>query len=305
MESKVALLIIYNHRFDRNIPKLESLYKGRFSHIYHIMPFYDGSIENVIPVYENSFYFEGYVAQAYQQIKKENFTHFFFVADDMIINPDINEHTLWDSIGIEERDCLMVSKFGWKKLQDTNKKWLWLFNALNYRVNTPGLEITNILPSKEEAQKKFNKLNLPYGKIPFRSIIQNFKISSFKNMVGDLKHIKRALKLFNWNRTLDYPMIGGYSDIFLVTSNEMSKFATYCGAFAASNLFVEIAIPTAMLLSSENIKLISDTNYNNGALWSDDDKAFLEKFNYSIEQLHQSFPKDLLFLHPIKLSKWK
>lgn len=28
---KVALLIIYNHRFDRNIEKLEAIYSGRFA----------------------------------------------------------------------------------------------------------------------------------------------------------------------------------------------------------------------------------------------------------------------------------
>jgi hypothetical protein len=304
MDTKVALLIIYNHRFDRNIPKLEKIYEGRFNNIFHVIPFYDGDVKNVIPVYENSFYFEGYVAQAFQQIKDKGFTHFFIVADDMIINPDINEDSLWDCIGIEKEDCLMVSKFGWKKLQDTNKKWLWIFNALNYRVKTPGVEISAILPSKEEAQKKFDKLNLPYSKLPIRSILKNFSISSAKTLKKDIEHIRRSVKLFNWNRTLDYPMIGGYSDIFLITSDNMKQFATYCGAFAATNLFVEIAIPTAMALSCDSIKLISDTKYRNGAMWSDKDRAFLDSFDNSIQKLQQSFPKDLLFLHPIKLSKW-
>ena len=58
---KVALLVVYNHRNDRNIPRVQEIYKSRFSHIFHIVPFYDGHVdgEEVIPVYENSFYFEG------------------------------------------------------------------------------------------------------------------------------------------------------------------------------------------------------------------------------------------------------
>ena len=51
MSSEVCLLIIYNHRYDDNIEKLERIYKNRFSDIYHIVPFYNGTIENVIPVY--------------------------------------------------------------------------------------------------------------------------------------------------------------------------------------------------------------------------------------------------------------
>jgi hypothetical protein len=44
METKVALLVIYNHRYDKNITRVEALYKKRFSHIYHVVPFYDGKL---------------------------------------------------------------------------------------------------------------------------------------------------------------------------------------------------------------------------------------------------------------------
>jgi hypothetical protein len=42
MSSTVALVIIYNHRYDKNIDILESIYANRFSNIFHIVPFYDG-----------------------------------------------------------------------------------------------------------------------------------------------------------------------------------------------------------------------------------------------------------------------
>ncbi|MBR2165594.1 MAG: hypothetical protein IJ915_03500 [Paludibacteraceae bacterium] len=92
--NKIALLIIYNHRYDKNIDRLENLYKGKFSHIYHIMPFYDGNIENVIPVYESSYRFQSYITQAFQHLKDKGFTHYFIVADDMLLNPQINETNL-------------------------------------------------------------------------------------------------------------------------------------------------------------------------------------------------------------------
>ncbi len=55
MVKKVALLIIYNHRYDKNIPLLETLYGERFTYLYHIIPFYDGTKDNVITVYDSSF----------------------------------------------------------------------------------------------------------------------------------------------------------------------------------------------------------------------------------------------------------
>ena len=48
----VPLIIIYNHRFDQNIEKLNKIYGERFSKIYHLVPFYDGDLPNVIPVFE-------------------------------------------------------------------------------------------------------------------------------------------------------------------------------------------------------------------------------------------------------------
>ncbi len=57
--SKIALVIIYNHQYNKNIDILERIYKGRFSHIYHLIPFYQGDKENVIPVYDASLYFQG------------------------------------------------------------------------------------------------------------------------------------------------------------------------------------------------------------------------------------------------------
>jgi len=55
---KPALVIIYNHRHVQNIEPLERLYTDRFSRIFHLVPFYDGRRENVVPGYENSRFFK-------------------------------------------------------------------------------------------------------------------------------------------------------------------------------------------------------------------------------------------------------
>lgn len=104
METKVALLVVYNHRYDKNIARVRELYAKRFSHIYHIMPFYDGYEQDVIPVYESSYCFSGYLSQAYTHIGDKGFTHFLVVADDMILNPVINELSIWKETGLDYCD---------------------------------------------------------------------------------------------------------------------------------------------------------------------------------------------------------
>jgi hypothetical protein len=98
----VALIIIYNHRYEQNIPVLESIYGPRFSDIYHLMPFYTGRRQNVISVYENSYHFQGYVAQGFRDYWRADFTHYFFVADDLLLHPSINEDNFIDFIGLPE-----------------------------------------------------------------------------------------------------------------------------------------------------------------------------------------------------------
>jgi hypothetical protein len=98
----VILVVIYNHKYDKNIDIVENLYCKRFSTIYHIVPFYTGDKPNVIPVYENSIYFEGYIAQAYSHFFHPEAAHYFFVADDMILNPNINETNYADFFNLTD-----------------------------------------------------------------------------------------------------------------------------------------------------------------------------------------------------------
>ena len=105
--NKIALLIIYNHRFDRNIESLEEIYGDKFSYIFHIMPFYDGEKKNVISVYASSYHFQSYIAQAYQHIKDFGFTHYFIIADDMILNPSISENSIFEKTGIQPQQSFI------------------------------------------------------------------------------------------------------------------------------------------------------------------------------------------------------
>lgn len=308
MNDRVALLIIYNHRYDKNISRLEEIYKEKFQYRFHVVPFYDGSINidglgGVIPVVGHSWYFQGYICQAYQYLKikygKHFFTHYFVVADDMLINPSIDEHNIWDIMGIDKCDVFFPEVL---ELQSLKFSWR-IHQALDYKRKLPGVEIVNELPSVEDAKKKFDQHQIKYGKIPISSIF-SFSFPHKKQMLLNIITNHQWKYLFK-SRTLDYPLVGGYSDIFLITDSVVEKFIHYCGAFASSGLFVEIAIPTSLILACDNIKYFSDIALNNGAIWFTKERNVLNKYNFKLDKLIKDFPKDVLFLHPIKLSKWK
>lgn len=305
MNTKIALLIVYNHRFDQNIPRVESLYHGKFSHVFHLVPFYDGDKSNVIPVYAHSYYFQSYISQAYTHLRNEGFTHFFVVADDMLIHPSIDENNLWEMLGLDKDSC-MISRM--IEIQKRTKPWPRIPEAIAYKVKQTGVEIENVLPSKEKACELFAKHGISTAPI---------NASSY----GYLDRYKRLFKLekekegiiSGWFRTrkapkeiqLDYPLVGGYSDIFLVTADVMPTFCSYCGAFAASHLFVELAVPTAMILSAHKITYIDELKLKGVAMWVAQDFQFLEPYNHSLSALIANYPEDKLYIHPIKLSKWK
>ena len=245
---KIALLVLYNHRYSQNISQIENLYKNRFSHLYHIIPFYEGDKSNVLPVYESPYQYQSYIAQAYQQIKKANiqkYSHYFIVADDMVLNPGITEENLFKVVGIDEKSCYITD-----------------FRDLRGNINIPlfhliekkGVEVNGILPSCKEAIEKIRAhglFTMPYKRLFILKYILYW--SFFLNW-------KKALKgvyYFIWSKSKKrgelYPILWGYSDILIIEESAMMKFCTYCGCFAACNVFVEQAIPTALLLSAEKI----------------------------------------------------
>lgn len=302
MKSKIALLIIYNHRFDRNIPILEKLLMDKWSNIFHIVPFYDGEKENVIPVYENSYYYQGYIAQAYQHLKKFDFDHYVIIGDDMVLNPTLNEKNILSELGIGETDCYFPV------IRDLQKgKWDNISYAASFRLKQKGAEVFSILPPVDVAKKLFKE----------KGFKPNPSISSFtalRNILGchivDLRSFVRyTVKIFKHllgRIEFDYPFVGGISDFFIVDKKTMPQFCQLCGAFAATNLFIEVAVPTVLVLTcTKLVTQSSDSKYKEMYLWNNDITDFGNKYNYNYQKLINEFPKKTLFVHPIKLSKWK
>lgn len=324
MQSKAALIIVFNHRYDKNIPVLESLYEDRFSAIYFLVPFYDGDKENVIPVYESSFQFQGYFAQGFKHYFKEEYEHYLFVADDLILHPAINEDNYKEHFGLANDASFIPEIYTLHHLANNNtlrflptglahKPWYWwrLKQVIHYHHINEGIETANEMPSYEEAAQRLATHGYKAEDLSFEDVFGTTDTFD-KNLTwkDKAKHFYKSW-IHRKGFKLSYPIVGSYSDLVIVHKFSIKKFTHYCGVFAANGLFVEFAAPTALLLASE--KLVTEPALKNrGSIYwaytkeeADNYSAALAPYHNNLSLLLKNFPADRLYIHPIKLSKWK
>ncbi|MBE0667783.1 MAG: hypothetical protein IH593_08935, partial [Bacteroidales bacterium] len=152
MMGSVALVVVYNHRYDSNIRIVEDLYKGRFGNIFHLVPFSDGDQPGVIPVYENSFHFQGYIAQGFKHFFRPEFEHYLFIADDLVLNPVINETSYRQKLGLDANSSFIPHLIS---LHEMRNYWPRIREAYEFTIKKKGVEIVNELPGFNDALKRF------------------------------------------------------------------------------------------------------------------------------------------------------
>ena len=300
MKSEVALVVIYNHRFDQNIEVVERVYRDRFSNIFHLVPFYTGVKPNVIAVYENSHYFQGYVAQGFKHFIG-SFKHYFFIADDMIVNPTITQANYADVFRIGD-GCGFLPEL------DSMPEGRWMHDraAVTYDPFKPGVEIKTEIPAAVEAAKIIAALGVRNDRYLARQTYFWDDDFSLKNIARQALRYAHDRWLLRTDPTRSkYPFIRSYSDIFIVSAANIRQFAHYCGAFAATDLWVELAIPTALALTGEKISTQAGMALQGRPLWSAQDMEVLQPFNFNLKKLLTNFPPNYIYLHPVKLSKWQ
>lgn len=325
-KSKVALVIIFNHKFNKNIKVLREIYANRFSNIFFLVPFYEGTETDVIPVYENSYYFQGYLAQGFRQFYQDYFEQYFFVADDMVINPAMNENNYTSFFGINSTDNYTPQVFNLHNLENSHTfnfdkfkvrgktiyHWYYTRSVLKFSLNKRGVECAKDLPGVSAAKVILEKQGFPIQPLQFSDVADNISwkaspIDIFKRMVRRTKRAKEWYK----DIELAYPVVAGYSDIAIVNKATIHKFIQYCGIFAALDLWVEIALPTALLLASDKKVATEVATGKRGILyWNDNPEAIkkykddMDSYEYKLSNLLSGFPADKLYMHPVKLSKW-
>lgn len=318
--STVALVVIYNHRYDSNIGIIEDLYRNRFSSLFHLVPFYDGNHPGVIPVYENSFYFQGYIAQGLPHFYRPEFEHYLFVADDLILNPAINEHNFREFLGLSAGSSFIPNLISFHEMRNY---WPRTREAYEFRIKKKGIEAEKELPGYSEAIDRFTAHGLDIRPLRHRQLFPAPGRSAKAWMRLLLRKQKELFHLctdpiLKRKYKLSYPLAGSYSDICAVDAGSVRRFCHCCGVFSASRLHAEIAIPTSLVLSAGHIVTEKDLSRRGRALWPEgwnrlhgendlagDELKELNRFGNSLDTLLREFPEQWLYVHPVKLSKWK
>lgn len=305
MKRNVCLVIIFNHRYDANLQKLRDIYGSRFHTIRFLMPFYNGDDPDVISVFESSYQFQGYLIQAYKELTELGCHYYVFIGDDLILAPELDEDSIIHEVSLDKHKVVCTgiepvnheNGFGWSHARFSPRAF--------YHRSTRWLD--SLLPIKD-AEERFREFfgdgfNRYYSDGFFNGRLPGESEEAHQRSMGAF------LRLNHETREMPYPIAMGYSDFFCISSNKLYEIAYYCGVFSAMNLFCEIALPTAIVLTTkrEDVLSLSDLNDRSHlAIWGDDErKAFDAKYDSSYLKLKEEWPEKCLYIHPVKLSHWE
>ena len=296
--SKICLSFIFNHQYEKNIPKLRKIYGDRFSTIRYLSPFSTyNEDQEVFPVYETSINFQGYIAQSLKYLP-DNCDYYIFCADDLLLNPAFNENNIIDKLGCDNTSYIKYlnpiweHSFAWHKFEECN----------NYPNEGCNIEYQSLLPSRNELLKKYKEFGFEYKNINlnnFRGI--HDKTITWQRIWGGLKYLIKT----KFKRYVHLPLIEAYSDLIIVPSQSLERFCHYCGIFSAMNIWVDAAIATALVLSSDKIRTEKDHCYKGTEIWNEEELVLrASNSKNKLDQISKIFDNNEFYIHPIKLSRF-
>lgn len=313
-QPRAAAVFIFNHKFEKNLPKLDAIYASRFAHRQFIMPFATSTDPRVLRIAESSWNFSGHVAQAGARIVRDGaITHYAFISDDLVLNPEVNQDNLADLLRLAPSAGYIKSLTA---ADAVRYGWPWAGEAaMSIRKFGRGFDWRHELPPADEAQKRFEAMGLRF---PFP------RPNNMAEVAYSLLRMPRrspwafAMGLGVTGRRADYPILCGYADFFVVPADALDRFVHYCGVFAAMNVFAEVAIPTSLALAVDQVVtelplgefFMKPVPARPGMLrgmelWDPDEiRGFADKHGHSLARLRDEFDPDWLYVHPVKISGW-
>ena len=313
---KISAIFLFNHKFEPNVAKLEALYGDRFANRKYVMPF-GTETDKVIPVYETSYRFSGHLAQARDRILEDDVTHYVVISDDLILNPALNEGNIVSRLGLGP-DSGYIKALG--TIDDLRYRWWRALMIVNDFERTERyFDYRAELPPADAARARFEAMGLRFPK-PVPRSREEWRFA--------LRRLPKELKRTDWGtiytkhgKPAPYPLLCGYADFFVVPGKAMKTFLYYCGVFAALNVFAEAAVPTALALAVDDLRTElkpgelfddphaarnPDARFTGVEYWTGEEtEGFAARFGHDMKRLTTEFPPDWLYVHPVKLSRWR
>lgn len=322
--NKPVLVVIYNNKYLQNVEIINKTYKDRFSRIYHLMPYYFPSeklskLDNVIGVSGHPYYHQDYLYQGLENYYKEDASHYIFVADDLILNPFINENNYLEYFKLSENSSFINFLRPFNKLSNKFKKGHFMKDTYKFDrryLELRGFDEIKNIPSFAEAVERFKLYGLDVANCSdnlYDILPRRYKFESIysNKLLNSLAYLYSHAKQLIIPRKMDYPLAFGFADIFIIPKNDIHKLCYYCSIFAAANIVVELAIPTSLVLINDDIKLINELgykfiDYNAPINMINAPKLVNYLLNYQdgLDKLSHYWVDDYLYAHPVKLSNY-
>lgn len=308
----ICAIFLFNYRFEANLEVLDRLYGDRFSRRVYLMPFARSTRRDVIRVQEAGWYFHGHLAQGADRFLDDEVTHYVVISDDLFLNPAINEDNILDVLNLAP-DAAWIKSLA--SADQFRHSFPWAADgAFQMQRATGTPDLWRELPPPDEARRRFEGMGFTFpGTFP-RTLAQA------KFFGWSLPLMSKAIWLHSvamLGRPSPYPILMGYADFLVLPAHGIRRFLDLCGLFAAMNLFVEFAIPTALALSYDAIATELDHNQDFRdlsatrrpdarliGLESANADIFGNSLSWSQRRLMSDFPDDLLYVHPVKFSRW-
>lgn len=297
----IGLVIVFNHAYEANLPRLDALYAGRFSSVRHLMPFYRGSRPDVSPVFHSSYNFQGFFAEAFRSVVAPGCDHYLFIGDDLILQPDVNETTLPGLLGLDAATGYIKTL---TPIGKTGHDWTHALAATRALKKNGFVEFDAQLPSRDTAMEHLRRAGRTAFDLPARELLPRLfhswrrdrKTVFLENLLFALRHHRRGPSRL--------PLFASYSDLVSVPAAAMSTFCSICGVLAAVGMFVEVAIPTALALSCPRVRTEADISRRGREIWDAGEcNALLAAHGFRLQPLLDAMSSDLLYIHPVKLSR--
>jgi hypothetical protein len=322
---RIGLIVIFNHRYERNVALLREWYHHRFSEVLFLMPFCDDLAtkeSDVISVHSGSYTFQGHLAEARQRLASLGCDAYLVIGDDLLLNPSLDENNLHSRMGLSPNaaytKCLANLYDAWIGWSTTGNRTTFSALASN------DLEWLSYLPPAEEATRRLSRYGFTFHPLGLRNFLNmhgRFTLHGLRMLLGLFFIISPVRNFFYPKaKAVPYPLLYGYSDFFIVPGKEWDRFLELCQVMTAMKVFVEVAIPTCLALACEQVEAEIPYGENHHSArrreelpmrgiefqWKGTAREDFEKHHRcSLESLFSSWPGDVLYYHPIKLSKWQ
>ena len=258
-----------------------------------------------------------------------------FVADDMIIQHDLNENNILAELKLETDSAFIP----FIKLIDNESffTWPWALKQVG-KLNYPTMasEFRKFMPDLATARKRLEQHDIDWRQGYTRSVLpyaMRGDISpSPSEQARSYFHYFLLMLRFKTGRLLraltgrelnsstfiannaaliekrhedpEYPLLWSYTDLFVLPASRFKAFCHVSGLLASGRVMVEAAIPTAMAFTIDHIVQDDDIGALDGRKEGTPEEIH-ERNQGSLASLIQNWKEGVLFYHPIKLSQWK